>query len=112
LFSVSPRWSSYTEAHFDSFADALARNITGMSRWNFISELKNILITFVAARAVINGEITHIIGFVQSLQDAQISLDRLVEIHARDDEEDRHENKLTVLILDRDCKQMMQSDSF
>jgi ATP-binding cassette subfamily B protein len=87
---------------------------------NFINELKNILITFVAARAVIDGEITlgmmlaiqYIIGqlngpinnfisFVQSLQDAQISLDRLAEIHDRDDEEDRREQKLTLLPASR-----------
>jgi ATP-binding cassette subfamily B protein len=82
----------------------------------FINELKNILITFVAARAVIEGEMTlgmmlavqYIIGqlnvpinnfisFAQTLQDARISIERLSEIHARDDEEDRTEEKLTVL---------------
>src|SRR5262249_27830059 len=87
---------------------------------NFINELKNILITFIAARAVIDGEITlgmmlaiqYIIGqlngpinnfisFVQSLQDAQISLDRLAEVHDRDDEEDRREQKLTQLPASR-----------
>ena len=87
---------------------------------NFINELKNILITFVAARSVINGEITlgmmlaiqyiigqlnapinSFIGFLQSLQDAQISLDRLAEIHARDDEEDRHAQKITMLPVSR-----------
>jgi ATP-binding cassette, subfamily B, bacterial len=82
----------------------------------FINELKNILIAFVSARAVIDGEMTlgmmlavqYIIGqmnapinnfiaFAQSLQDARISMDRLAEIHARDDEEDRNDEKLTVL---------------
>jgi ATP-binding cassette, subfamily B, bacterial len=86
----------------------------------FINELKNILITFVAARAVINGEMTlgmmlavqyiigqlnapinNFIGFVQSLQDARISLDRLAEIHACDDEENRNEETLTVLPASR-----------
>lgn len=71
----------------------------------FINELKNILITFVAANAVIEGQMTigmmlsvqYIIGqlnapissfltFAQMLQDARISLDRLSEIHRRDDE--------------------------
>ena len=81
----------------------------------FISELKNILITFVAANAVIRGQMTigmmlsvqYIIGqmnapianfltFAQTLQDARISLDRLSEIHQRDDEETGRGN-LTIL---------------
>ncbi|HEX3860308.1 MAG TPA: peptidase domain-containing ABC transporter [Stellaceae bacterium] len=86
----------------------------------FINELKNILITFVAAQAVIKGDMTlgmmlavqYIIGqlnvpinnfitFIQSLQDARISIERLSEIHARDDEEDQNEEKLTVLPASR-----------
>lgn len=86
----------------------------------FINELKNILITFVAAKAVIDGQMTlgmmlavqYIIGqlngpinafitFAQSVQDARISLDRLAEIHDRDDEEDREVAKLTVLPASR-----------
>lgn len=72
----------------------------------FINEGKNIFITFLAAQAVISGQLTlggmmamqyivgqlnspieQILGFVQSLQDAKISLERLNEIHAQDDEE-------------------------
>jgi ATP-binding cassette, subfamily B, bacterial len=74
----------------------------------FINEGKNIFITFLAAKAVINNEggmtlggmlaIQYIIGqlngpieqmisFVQSWQLAKISLDRLHEIHALADEE-------------------------
>ena len=72
----------------------------------FINELKNILITFVAARAVVRGELTigmmlsvqYVIGqlnapivsllaLANTLQDARMSLDRLGEIHGRDDEE-------------------------
>jgi ATP-binding cassette subfamily B protein len=82
----------------------------------FINELKNILITFVSAKAVIDGELTlgmmlsvqYIIGqlnapinnfisFAQSLQDARISLERLAEIHVKDDEEDKRDSKITVL---------------
>jgi ATP-binding cassette subfamily B protein len=82
----------------------------------FINELKNILITFVAAQAVIDGELTlgmmlavqyiigqlnapinNFLGFAQSVQDARISLERLAEIHARDDEEGRHDDKLIML---------------
>lgn len=73
----------------------------------FINEGKNIIITFLAATAVVNGQMTlggmlaiqYIIGqlnspieqminFVQSWQLAKISLDRLNEIHGLKDEEE------------------------
>lgn len=72
----------------------------------FINEGKNILITFMVAKAVIEGQLTlggmmaiqYIIGqlnspieqlltFLQQLQDAKISLERLNEIHEMEDEE-------------------------
>lgn len=72
----------------------------------FINETKNILISFVSAAAVIRGDMTlgmmtavqyiigqlnspinQMIGFIQSAQDAKISLERLGEIHNREDEE-------------------------
>ena len=71
----------------------------------FINELKNILITFIAARLVIDGELTlgmmlaiqYIMGqlnailiqlttFIHAAQDAQLSLERLGEIHNKEDE--------------------------
>lgn len=74
----------------------------------FINESKNILITFVAALAVINNEMTlgmmlatqYIIGqltlpidqtvsFIHDLQDAKISLERINEIHLKEDENDK-----------------------
>lgn len=72
----------------------------------FISQSKNILITFLSIKSVINGQLTiggmmaiqyivgqlsspidHILGFIQSYQDAKISLERLNEIHNLPDEE-------------------------
>lgn len=72
----------------------------------FFNEIKNIFITFVAAKAVIDGELTlgmmlstqYIIGqlnlpisnfitFIQSGQDAKISVQRLAEIHNKDEED-------------------------
>jgi ATP-binding cassette, subfamily B, bacterial len=72
----------------------------------FINEGKNIFITFLAAKAVIEGQMTlgamlavqyiigqlnspieQIIGFVQSWQNARISMNRLNEIHTMEDEE-------------------------
>ncbi|MBN3584795.1 peptidase domain-containing ABC transporter [Algoriphagus aestuarii] len=76
-----------------------------------INELKNILVTFVSALLVIQGQLTlgmmlslqYIIGqlnspimglvnFVRTYQDAKISLERLNEIHEKEEEEslDRH----------------------
>lgn len=71
-----------------------------------INEVKNILITIISATAVLNGSITlgamlsiqYIIGqmqgpmeqfvqFMQQTQDAQLSLERLGEIHSQSDEE-------------------------
>lgn len=73
----------------------------------FINELKNIIITVVSATAVINGSLTlgmmlaiqYIIGqlnspieqlmkFIYSIQDVKISLERINEIHKKDNEED------------------------
>jgi ATP-binding cassette subfamily B protein len=82
----------------------------------FINETKNIVISFFAAQAVITGNMTlgmmmavqyiigqlnspinQLIGFVQSAQDAKISLERLGEIQDRDDEENANESKITFL---------------
>jgi len=72
----------------------------------FINEGKNILITFVVAKSVIDGDLTlggmmavqyivgqvnspieQLLGFIQQFQDAKISLERLNEIHKIEDEE-------------------------
>jgi ATP-binding cassette, subfamily B, bacterial len=82
----------------------------------FINELKNIIITFFAAWAVIQGNMTlgmmlavsYIIGqmnspidqllyFITSTQDAKISLERLGEIHKQKDEDPEEEDKVFVL---------------
>ena len=80
---------------------------------NFINELKNILILFLSAKLVIDGDITlgmmmaissivgnlngpviQLIGFIRELQDAKISLARLSEIHQKEDEV-QHESTQT-----------------
>jgi len=87
----------------------------------FIDQTKNIIISFFAAQAVITGDMTlgmmmavqyiigqlnapisQLIGFVQSAQDAKISLERLGEIHNREDEEKPNESKITMLPQKRD----------
>lgn len=82
----------------------------------FFSQLTNILITFLSAKLVIDGNITlgmmmaitYIIGqlsspidqfisFSQSFQDTKISLERLNEIHSVDDEDDIKDFKTRIL---------------
>ena len=72
----------------------------------FFTQTTHLLISFIAARAVVEGQMTigmmmsltyiigqvsapigDFIGFAQALQDAKISLERLNEIHAQEDEE-------------------------
>lgn len=87
----------------------------------FIEQTKNVLISFLAATSVINGDITlgmmtavqYIIGqlnapisqfitFVQDTQDAKISLERLGEIHQKEDEEPPSLRKCTDIPDDAD----------
>lgn len=82
----------------------------------FFNQTTNIVISFIAAKAVIDGQMTlgmmmsltyiigqlsspvsSFIGFAQQFQDAKISLERLNEIHGRKDEEQDISSKLTVL---------------
>ncbi|MEG0519448.1 MAG: peptidase domain-containing ABC transporter [Bacteroidales bacterium] len=79
----------------------------------FIDQTKNVIISFIAADAVISGNMTlgmmvalqYIIGqlnaplsqfisFVQATQDAKISLERLSEIHEKEDEEPENADKI------------------
>lgn len=78
-----------------------------------IDQSKNIIISFLAAEAVINGQMTlgamvalqYIIGqlnaplqqfitFMQSLQDARISMERMSEIHEKENEENPLDSKI------------------
>lgn len=88
---------------------------------SFINELKNILISVLAAMLVIEGDITlgmmmaityivgqlnepivQLINFMRDVQDAKISLARLGEIHAKEDEEQLDQKKLTKVPADKD----------
>lgn len=81
-----------------------------------INQLKDILITFFAAKLVLDGAITlgmmlaiqyiigqlngplqQLIGFIRSAQDARISLERLSEIHSTDNEEVAEIQKLAII---------------
>ncbi|MDR0429060.1 MAG: peptidase domain-containing ABC transporter [Tannerellaceae bacterium] len=88
----------------------------------FISEFRNILITFISATAVISGDMTlgmmlavqYIIGqlnspvdqvmnFIYDFQDVSISFERMHEIHERSNEESRS-SKITELPENRSIK--------
>lgn len=85
-----------------------------------INQAKGILITYISAKSVIDGDITLggmmaiqyivgmvsnpvelLLGFMQSYQDAKISLERLNEIYETEEEEDLQKDYLTQLPNDR-----------
>ena len=89
----------------------------------FIDQTKNILISFIAAKSVIDGNMTlgmmmalqyimgqinapisQFISFVQAAQDASISLERLGEIHEMKDEEPEDEDRLKDIPHDADIQ--------
>jgi len=82
----------------------------------FFNQSTNIFISFLAARAVVSGDMTlgmmmsltyivgqlsspieQFIGFARSFQDAKISLERLGEIHQKEDEEQTMSLKVNAL---------------
>lgn len=89
----------------------------------FFTRTTHIIISFIAARAVVEGQMTlgmmvsltyiigqlsapigDFIGFAQSFQDAKISLERLNEIHAQEDEEQDIANKTSFLPKDKSIR--------
>ena len=88
---------------------------------NFINELKNIIIIFLSAKLVIDGQITlgmmmaissivgslngpvlQLINFIREAQDAKISLARLAEIHDKEDEVQIDSDKSNAIPNDAD----------
>lgn len=86
----------------------------------FINEGKNIIITFIVARYVIEGDLTlgammaiqYIVGqlnspieqllsFLQQFQDAKISLERLNEIHVMENEEPLNKSFIEILPINK-----------
>ncbi|MBX2871367.1 MAG: peptidase domain-containing ABC transporter [Saprospiraceae bacterium] len=108
-------WERIQARLFRTSMSALRIEQLQRSGASFINETKNIFIIFVVAKAVLDGSMTlgmlvaiqYIIGqlnaplnrfieFIRSLQDAKISLERMNEIHSKEDEEDI-EDKITLL---------------
>lgn len=92
-----------------------------MAGSTLINQAKNILISFIAAKSVVEGDMTlgmmmaiqyiigqlnspinEFIGFIQAGQDAKISLERLGEIHNREEEEQAGMATLDELPVRRD----------
>lgn len=103
------QWENIQVRLFKLNLSGLSLEQTQNAGSGLINELKNIVITFLSAKLVIDGEITlgmmlsisYIIGqlnspimqlveFTKTLQDARLSLERLAEIHNRTDEEPLH----------------------
>jgi ATP-binding cassette subfamily B protein len=97
-----------------------------LSQWQqagalVINQSKNIFITFLSATAVIKGDMTlgmmmsvqyiigqlnapveQMIGFMQAAQDAKISMERLGEIHNKEDEEPQGASRINILPENKD----------
>jgi ATP-binding cassette, subfamily B, bacterial len=88
---------------------------------DFINTLKNIIIAFLSAKLVIDGQITlgmmfaissivgslngpivQLISFIREAQDAKISLARLSEIHEKEDETEQSETQTHDIPVDSD----------
>ena len=101
------KWEYLQAALYKISVKNLSLQLTQSNGSALINELKNILVTFLAAKLVMDNEITlgmmlavsyitgqlnsplnQLVSFVQQWQDARISLDRLNEVHQMDEESD------------------------
>jgi ATP-binding cassette subfamily B protein len=102
-------WEDVQASLFKVNIRSLSLNQYQVAGGTLINEVKNIVITILAATAVVNGQmtlgmmlaVTYILGqlnspierlvsFLASAQDAKISLERLGEVHDNPDEEDEN----------------------
>lgn len=103
-------WESIQARLFQFKVKSLALSQYQQAGSMAINQLKNILITFISAKAVVDGDLTlggmmaiqyivgmvsnpveQLLGFIQSYQDAKISLERINEIYQEEDEEPIHQ---------------------
>jgi len=109
-------WSDIQARLFRANLRALKLEQTQETGASFITQLKDILITFLTAKLVIEGEITlgmmlavqfiigqlnlplqRLITFLRTAQDARISLERLQEVQDLKTEEEEHPHQLSQL---------------
>lgn len=110
------RWEGLQAELFDVSVKGLSVSQIQSVGAFFITTIVNVGLSVYAAYLVVNGNITlgmmmsltyilgqlkgpisSFIGFVHSYQDAKISLERLGEVHFREDEDKMNENRLTEL---------------
>lgn len=115
------KWEQIQISLFKTSISSLALGQYQSIGSGFINELKNIIITFLSATAVVNGEITlgmmlsiqYIVGqlnsplrsfisFIQVWQDAKISLERLMQVHTKKDEDESKHKKVKELPKNKD----------
>lgn len=99
----------------------LALNQTQEVGGMFLDQAKNIIVTFMAAKGVVDGHLTlgmmmamqyiigqlnaplsQFIGFIQTSQDAKMSMERLNEIYNKEDEEPGEKMKINKITLNSD----------
>ncbi len=106
-------WENLQASLFRTKVKSLGINQYMLAGGRLVNEVTNILVTIVSAAAVIHGEMTlgmmlavqfiigqlnvpvnQIIGFFRTSQDARMSLNRLAEVHNRENEESDSEMKV------------------
>jgi ATP-binding cassette subfamily B protein len=106
-------WESIQARLYQVGIKGLALNQNQQIGATFINQAKDLFISFLSAKAVVTGDMTlgmmmavqyiigqlnapiqQFIGFTQAAQDAKISLERLGEIHDREDEEKPEDGKI------------------
>jgi ATP-binding cassette subfamily B protein len=109
-------WENVQASLFKTRVKALGIAQYQAAGGKLINEISNIFITIVAAMSVLNGDMTlgmmlavqfiigqlnlpinQMIGFFRITQDARMSMDRLSEVHQKDDEDSNIEMKVKSL---------------
>jgi len=122
-------WEMLRSKLFRQNVRTLALSQTQQIGGLIINESKNIIITFLSAKAVLDGHLSigamlaiqqmlgqtnspieQIVQYMQQWQDARMSMDRLVDIHKLADEETDEHNKMHQLPAQRDI--VMRNVSF
>lgn len=114
------KWEELQAKLFKVSIKSLFINQVQSSGALLLNQGKNIVLTYISAKAVIDGDLTlggmmavqyiigqlngpvnHFIQFIQSLQDAKISLERINEVQEREDEESMNREYLNILPNER-----------
>lgn len=117
------KWERIQAHLFRISVQGLSLSQTQQAGALLINQTKNIFITFLSVTAVIKGDITlgmmmsvqyiigqlnapveQMIGFMQAAQDAKISMERLGEIHQKEDEEPQGVSRINILPQHKDIQ--------